>query len=179
MLGLSQHLFADQHFDLVMTSGNVSFQQRRSSELGGVGRERRGTVREKKKRKAQDEEQWKGRCSKVPVVSQLRVHVLITDIAWGEGWTNTGSWARWGLLIMRFQLTFNPKPLWAVRLLLLTPHWWRPPEEFILDSHNNAHKEILAENRIAEYCFLCLSVPGQANELEQLIQNSPAVNEYV
>lgn len=42
MLGLSQHLFAEQHFDLVMTSGNVSFQQRRSSELGGVGRGRRG-----------------------------------------------------------------------------------------------------------------------------------------
>lgn len=60
MLGLSQHLFAEQHFDLVMTSGNVSFQQRRSSELGGVGRGRRGgTVRgkRKKKGKAQEEEQ--------------------------------------------------------------------------------------------------------------------------
>lgn len=50
MLGLSQHLFAEQHFDLVMTSGNVSFQQRRSSEMGGVGRGRRGTVRGKKKK---------------------------------------------------------------------------------------------------------------------------------
>lgn len=124
MLGLSQHLFAEQHFDLVMTSGNVSFQQRRSSELGGVGRGRRGDSQGKeKKRKAQDGEQWKGRCSKVPVVSQLGVHALITDVAWGEWRTNSGSWARWGLLIMRFKLTFNPKPLWALCLLLLTPHW--------------------------------------------------------
>lgn len=100
MLGLSQHLFAEQHFDLVMTSGNVSFQHRRSSELGGSWQGGGGeTVRgkEKKKRKAQDEEQWKGRCSKVPVVSQLGVHALITDVAWGEWRTNSGSWARWGV----------------------------------------------------------------------------------
>lgn len=38
-LGLSQHLFAEQRFDLVMTSGNVSFQQRRSSELGELAGE--------------------------------------------------------------------------------------------------------------------------------------------
>lgn len=50
MLGLSQHLFAEQHFDLVMTSGNVSFQQRRSSELGGVGRGRRGDSQGKEKK---------------------------------------------------------------------------------------------------------------------------------
>lgn len=128
MLGLSQHLFAEQNCDLVMTSGNVSFQQRRSSEFGGElagegGETVRGKPKKKKKRKAQDEEQWKGLCSKVPVVSQLWVHVLIIDVAWGEWRTNSGSWARWGLLIMRFELAFNPKPLWALCLLLLTPHW--------------------------------------------------------
>lgn len=53
MLGLSQHLFAEQNCDLVMTSGNVSFQQRRSSELGGggVGRGRRGDSQGKAKKK--------------------------------------------------------------------------------------------------------------------------------
>lgn len=90
---------------------------------GSWQRKEGGQSGKEKKRKAQDEEQWKGRCSKVPVVSQFGVHALITDVAWGEWRTNSGSCARWGLLIMRFQLTFNPKPLWASCLLLFTPHW--------------------------------------------------------
>lgn len=131
---------------------------------GGSWQEKEGGQSgERKKSKAQDEEQWKGRCSKVPVVSQLRVHALITDVAWGEWRTNSGSWARWGLLIMRFKLTFHPKPLWASCLLLLTPHCCRPPLKFVLDSHDKTRKEILAETRICELCFLCLSVFRPSN----------------
>lgn len=50
MLGLWQHLFAEQHCDLVMTSGNVSFQQKRSNGLVGVGRGRRGDSQGKGKK---------------------------------------------------------------------------------------------------------------------------------
>lgn len=63
MLGLTQHLFAaEQDFDLVMTSGNVSLQQRRGYELGGGragvggggGKERRGDSQEKAKKKKRE-----------------------------------------------------------------------------------------------------------------------------
>lgn len=72
----------------------------------------------------------------VPVISQLWSSCVITDVAWGERWTNSGSGARCGLLIMRFELPSNPKPLWALCLLQLTSHQWRPPQEFVLDSHD-------------------------------------------
>lgn len=57
MLGLSQHLFAEQHFDLVMRKCVFSAEEelRVWGELAGEGG---GTVRgETKKRKAQEEEQ--------------------------------------------------------------------------------------------------------------------------
>lgn len=56
----------------------------------------------------------------VPVVSQLPVHALIADVAWGEWRTKSGSGVEGGLFIMRFHLTFNPKPLRASSLPLLT-----------------------------------------------------------
>lgn len=68
----------------------------------------RGIQEKRKKRKAQDEEQWKGRCSNVLVVSQLRVHALITDVVWGEWRTNLGSRARWGAA--RDEVSVNLQP---------------------------------------------------------------------
>lgn len=55
-------------------------------EGGGVGKGSRGAVRGKKKKKGRHRmtNSEKGCCSKVPVVSQPRVHELITDVAWGE-----------------------------------------------------------------------------------------------
>lgn len=109
MLGLTQHLFAaEQDFDLVMTSGNVSLQQRRGYEFGGgragVVKEGGETVRRKQKKKKEvkkkgrhrDEEQRKGLRSRAAVVSQHRVRVLIADAAWGRWRSDSGSWARWG-----------------------------------------------------------------------------------
>lgn len=150
-LGHSKHLFVEQRFDLVMTSGNVSsqaeeelgwgsWQGKEGESYGGGGGTGWGTV--------------KGGCFRVPVVSQFRVHALITAIAWGEWRTNTGSEARWGLLVMRFRLTFDPKQLWALCLLMLTRHCWRPPQEFVLDSH----EETLAECRISFVLLLFLIV---------------------
>lgn len=71
----------------------------------------------------------------VPVISQLWSSRVITDVAWGEWRTNSGSGARCGLPVRRFELTSNPKPLWALCLLQLTSHQRGPPEEFVLDSH--------------------------------------------
>lgn len=84
MLGLSQHLFAEPVFDLVMTSGDVSFLQRRSPGSGVLAGKGGGTVGEREKegrRRMRSSE--RGAAPKV-AVSQLRVHVLITDVAWGE-----------------------------------------------------------------------------------------------
>lgn len=60
MLSRSQHLFAEQRFDLVMTSGNVSVQWRRSSELGelaggGRGGGQSGGKGEKKKQGVEEQ----------------------------------------------------------------------------------------------------------------------------
>lgn len=72
----------------------------------------------------------------VPVISQLSGSCVITGAAGGEWRTNSGSGARCGPLIIRFELTSHPKALWALCLLQLTSHQRRPPEEFVLDSHD-------------------------------------------
>lgn len=91
---------------------------------------------ENKKKKKKRHRMRNSKRGAVPVLSQLLSSRVITDVAWGEWRTNSGSGARCGPLIMRFELTSDPKPLWALCLLQLTSHQRRPPEEFILDSHD-------------------------------------------
>lgn len=87
--------------------------------VGGVGRGRRGDSRV-----GGGGTEWgtvKGALLQSSSISQLWIHVWITDVAWGEWWTNAGSEAMRGVLITRFELTCNPQPLRALCLLLLTP----------------------------------------------------------
>lgn len=128
-----------------------------------------------KKRKAQEEEQWKGRCSKVPVVSQPEVHALITDVAWGEWRTNSGSWARWGLLIMRFELTFNPNhygPRVYCCWLLTGRDLPRSLSWILMIVH--ARRSWQQPGSLCS--AFCLSVPGQTNEFKERIQNNPPMD---
>lgn len=67
-------------FDLVMTSGNVSFQQRRSSELGEL--EGSGE-REKGNRRVRNSE-GELAAPKFQLFHNSRVHVLNTPVTWGE-----------------------------------------------------------------------------------------------
>lgn len=86
--------------------------------VGGVGRGRRGDSL------GGEGTEWgtvKGALLQSSSISQLWIHVWITDVAWGAWWTNAGSEAMRGVLITRFELTCNPKPLRALCLLLLTP----------------------------------------------------------
>lgn len=72
----------------------------------------------------------------VPVISQLWRACVIANAAWGERGTNSGSGARCGLRVMRFELTSDPTPLWALCRLQLTSHRRGPPGEFVLDSRD-------------------------------------------
>lgn len=105
-------------FDLVMTSGNVSFQQRRSSALGeleGSGERKKGN------RRVRNSEGGLA-APKFLLFHNSRVLVLNIAITWGEWLTNTGSADQvGGLPVTRFQLTFDPRQLWALCQLLLTP----------------------------------------------------------
>lgn len=144
-------------------------------EEGGGGEGRGGQLgKRKKKRKAQDEEQWKGRCSNVPVVSQPQSSCV--DRRRCMGWM-TNKFRKWsrvgGPLIIRFQLTFNPQPLRALCLLRVTPRWWRPPLEFVLDSGSKTGGGLGTDRTLcARLCPVC-QLHSRKWFKETLPKNSP------
>lgn len=129
-----KHLLAEWNFDHIK---KCVFSEKEELRVGGVGRGRRGdSLGRRGKKKKKRRRMRNSKRGAVPVISQLSGSCVITGAAGGEWRTNSGSGARCGPLIIRFELTSHPKALWALCLLQLTSHQRRPPEEFVLESHD-------------------------------------------